>query len=34
MVYAVQYCKVNFSKVSLGKKVEKSSLGLTKWEIH
>jgi hypothetical protein len=33
MVYAVQYCKVNFKWFS-SKKVEKSSLGPTKWKIH
>jgi hypothetical protein len=33
MVYAVQYCKINFKWYS-SKKIEKSALGPTKWRIH
>lgn len=33
MVYAVQYCKINFKWYS-SKKIEKSALGPTKWKIH
>ena len=33
MVYAVQYCKINFKWYS-SKNIEKSALGPTKWKIH